>query len=214
MEVVELRLRQILLTQDSSPEPVRQNFEQLVTHVGTSRNSKDVVQLLKRTLLGLRQPEEDHSASQSIHTSVETKGTSSTKSAKLAGEGERNDSGPEIVGGNGPGHTNLTMRKREDFGRVGEGDRTLTRRVESVEQVDEESNQSQVSSRRGRDQETKTRCQQRPAHVGEGEEQKCTTSIGIDRPYSWPGENEVDDTEAPGGEESASDSSSSLGEDT
>ena len=48
--------------------------------------------------------------------------------------------------------------------------------------------------------------QKRPAHIGECEEEECTTAESVNSPYSWPSEEEVDQAEAPRCKESLSDS--------
>ena len=52
-----------------------------------------------------------------------------------------------------------------------------------------------------------------PAHVWEGEEQQCSAPESIDSPYRRPGEDEVDQTEAPGREKCFSNASTSVAED-
>ena len=52
-----------------------------------------------------------------------------------------------------------------------------------------------------RDDEAQAGCEQGPGHVGEGKEEEGATAPGIDRPDSGPGEDEIHQTEAEGGEE-------------
>ena len=47
-----------------------------------------------------------------------------------------------------------------------------------------------------------TRRQQRPEHIWEREQKQPTPAEGVDRPHSWPGEEEVDEAEAERGEQS------------
>ena len=63
------------------------------------------------------------------------------------------------------------------------------------------------------DDEAETGGQEGPGHVGEGEEEQSAAAPGVDRPDGGPGEDEVDETEAEGGEEGVQVGGSSLGED-
>lgn len=105
-----------------------------------------------------------------------------------------------------------TVRKRKDLGRVGEGHRTLTGRVERGEQEDEESNGGQVGSA-WRDVKAECRGKQSPSHLWKGEEQQSSTAPSVDGPDGGEGEEEIDQTEPPGGKQSALIRSSRLHED-
>ena len=80
------------------------------------------------------------------------------------------------------------MREGEDLSGVGEWHGTFTWRVEGSEQEDEESNESGVSGARLRDVEAESGSQEGPGHLGESEEEKGSSSIGIDSSDGRPGE--------------------------
>ena len=82
------------------------------------------------------------------------------------------------------------MREWEYLCGVRERNRTFTRRVARVKEVDEKGNRSQLDSFTS-DPETESCTQESPAHVREGEKQQCSSAIGIDRPHSRPGKNEI-----------------------
>ncbi len=50
----------ILLTEDIALDPPREDLEHLVSHMLACGDSKDVIEFFKGTLLGLRDPDEDH----------------------------------------------------------------------------------------------------------------------------------------------------------
>ena len=52
-----------------------------------------------------------------------------------------------------------------------------------------------------RDDEAQSRCEERPGHVGEGEEQEGASAPGVDCPDCGPGEDEIYEPEAEGGEQ-------------
>lgn len=56
-----------------------------------------------------------------------------------------------------------------------------------------------MSASGARDERAETRGEQRPRHLGEGEEQEGAASKGVDGPDGGPGEDEVDHAEAEGG---------------
>ena len=58
VELVQDRFRKTLLAKDIRLEPPRQVLADLVSHMSARRNGEDVVELFKRTLLGLWQPQE------------------------------------------------------------------------------------------------------------------------------------------------------------
>jgi len=87
----------------------------------------------------------------------------------------------------------LPLDQREDFGRVHEGDRTFTDRVEDCEYVDEKRHQS-GSGGGVLDEKAHSSSEKRPAHlksalghskgvafthVGEGEEQETSATVGV-----------------------------------
>lgn len=51
------------------------------------------------------------------------------------------------------------------------------------------------------DQEAQPCSQERPCHLREGKEEQAASSVGVDGPDCRPGEDEVDDTEAEGGDQ-------------
>ena len=80
------------------------------------------------------------------------------------------------------------MRKGEDLGGVSERNGSFTWRVEGSKQEDEEGDETNVSGARLRDVEAESGSQEGPGHLGESEQEKGPSSIGIDRSNSRPGE--------------------------
>jgi hypothetical protein len=91
-------------------------------------------------------PEEDHDESYNVETGVHAKGAEWSRLRKQKGEGNAKDGGPAQACRDGKGHAHLTVRQRIDLGRVGEGHRTFTWRVEGAEQVNEQANQRRPDS--------------------------------------------------------------------
>ena len=65
------RLQHDIAAHDVLVEEPRQRLGDLVVHVSACGHSEDVVQLLERALLRLRNPEEDHHKRDDIKTSIE-----------------------------------------------------------------------------------------------------------------------------------------------
>ena len=92
-------------------------------------------------------------------------------------------------------HSLLSLSEREDLSRVGEGNGTLSRRVDSGEEEDEEGNDSDLhrSSDDGIlrliwDEEGQTRSEDGESHTGEGNEKQRSSSKAIDGEDGWNGE--------------------------
>lgn len=84
------------------------------------------------------------------------------------------------------------MRLWKDFGRVSEWHRALSWRVERIEEVDEEGNETKVCLVVLRDPETKTSCKKGPAHLWKCEKQETPTTEFINAPNGRPGKDEID----------------------
>lgn len=93
------------------------------------------------------------------------------------------------------------MRERKHLGRVRERYRPFTRGVEGVEQEDEECDQAEMSIAAFWYPKAHACGQERPKHLREGEDEEAAASKGVDCPDGRPGEHEIDEAEAPGGEE-------------
>ena len=93
------------------------------------------------------------------------------------------------------------MRQREHLGGISEGHGSLAGGIKRREHEDEQGDHAQVRAAVVGDVEAKPRGQQRPRHVGEGEEKQGASAVGVDGPDGGPGEDEVDEAEAPGREQ-------------
>lgn len=124
--LVKRRAGSILVLEDIALEPPRKNRTKLVFGVCARGNAEDLVQLLETLLLGLGHEAVDESQRHQVHGGVESESTSRGHGAEHAGEGQAEDGTPEVVCGDGPGHADFSVGEREDFGRVHEGDGTLT----------------------------------------------------------------------------------------
>lgn len=189
---VEFGANCILALEDVSPDPPWKHLGKLVFGVCTGGHRKDVVQLLQRALFGLREEEEDHDKGEEVKPRIEAKCALRLESPKHIRERERQDGCPKVVGRDGPSHSDFTVRERKYLCRVGERDWALTGRIERVEEVDEEGYQPEMCFAALRYPETEAGCKKGPAHLWEGEYQQAASSEGIDRPDSWPSEEEVD----------------------
>lgn len=89
------------------------------------------------------------------------------------------------------------MRERKHLGRVRERDGSFAGGIEGVEQEDEECDHAKVRPAAGWYIETHASGQERPKHLGEGEDEQAAASEGVNRPDGRPGEDEVDEAEAP-----------------
>ena len=165
------------------------------------RHGEDVVQLLERALLRLGHAEEDHHQRGQVERGVEDEGAERGEGAQQARERDGEHGRPEEAGRHRPGHADLAVREREHFRRVGEGHGALARRVEGCEEEDEKGDQAEVRAVVLRDEEAEARGQERPGHLREGEEEQGAPAVGIDCPDGGPGEDEVDEAEAEGGEQ-------------
>jgi len=93
------------------------------------------------------------------------------------------------------------MAQREHLRTVRKWHRTFTRRIEGCKQINEQSHDTQMRGTFFGDVEGEASSQQRPGHVGKSEEQQRAAAEGVDGPDGWPCEDEVDETEAEGGDE-------------
>ena len=170
--------------------------------MSSGRDTKYVVQLFECALLGLVQEEEDHPEGNEVHGCVETECTLDSEGFKLSREGNGDHGGPEVIGCYCPGHTYFTMRQREDFCGVSEGDWTFTRRVEGVVDVDEESHHTEMGATALRDPVAHPRQEKTPTHVRERKQEQGSTAECINGPNGREGEDEIDKTKAERREES------------
>jgi len=146
LKVIQLLTSSILFPQNISLEPPRKSLRELIFGVCSGGYSKDVIQFFESSLFSLWQEQEDKKQGNDIHPSIKSECTLDAESSKLAREGDGDDGGPEIVCGDGPGHSYLTMGEGEDFCRVGEGDGSFTGRIECVVDVDEEGHEAEMCS--------------------------------------------------------------------
>lgn len=143
IEMVQIRARLVFLPQDPAAEPPGQHRLPLIAGVSLGRHREYVVQLFECPLFGLGYEQEDEEERYEVQSCIEPERTRRGHGAQHARESERQHRGPEVVGGDGPCHSDLTMREGEDFGAVHEWDRSFTGTVEGCEEVDEQCHQSE-----------------------------------------------------------------------
>jgi len=119
---------------------------------------------------------------------IEAEGTGRGEGGQQPREGQRKDGSPEQVGRDSKGHTDLPVREGEDLSGVGEGYGTFARRVEGSEQENEEGDETNVGGARRWNVETESGSQEGPGHLGESEQEKGSSSIGVDGSDGRPGE--------------------------
>lgn len=124
-----------------------------------------IVELLKSPLLSLWNPEEDHDESEDVESSIQAESAKNAESLQDGGKRDRQDTGPEQAGRDGPCHADLTMRQRKDFGGVGKRHRALTGRVEGAENVDEQGDEAEMNVACARNQGTQTGGKEGPGHL-------------------------------------------------
>ena len=83
-----------------------------------------------------------------------------------------------------------SMTQRKHLSRVRKRHRSFTRRVEGVEEVDEQRDEPEVGAAALGDPEAEACRHQGPAHVGEGEEEEGAAAEGVDCPDGGPGAGE------------------------
>ena len=144
IEMIQRLQPRLLIEENIPPHPIRQRLRKLVLHMRPGGHGEDVIQLLERPLLRLGHPEENHHQRGQVQAGVKAERAEGVEGAEQAREGDGEHGGPEEARCHGPGHADLAVREREDFRRVGEGDRTLAGRVEGCEEEDEERDEAQV----------------------------------------------------------------------
>lgn len=102
-------------------------------------DGKDVVQLFKCPLLGLRDKQEDHDKRNNVEASIKAEGPYDAESDEHLRERDTKNSGPTQTGSNSPTHPDFTVGEREDFGRIGKRYWTFSRRIEGCKDIDEKS---------------------------------------------------------------------------
>ena len=126
--------------QNPAAEPLWKRLGELVAHVGSSWDSKDVVEFFEGALLCVWHPEEDHDQHNDISSSIEAKDTCGTHGIEHELKEHHQDTGPERhVATAQPIPTSRWERgKRKDLSGVRKRD---TRRAEHGEDVDEHRHQ-------------------------------------------------------------------------
>lgn len=190
----------VLALQDPPFEPVWKCLGELIMHVRARRDGKDIVEFLEGPLLGFRHPEEDHDEGGDVEESVEAEGALRLKGRQHLREGDGQGRGPEQTGRHRPTHADLTVRQGEYLGRIRERYGTFAGRVERREDEDEKGDESEVSTTVFGDPEAEAGSEERPCHIGEGEEQERPASVGVNGPHRGPSKNEIHETKAPGSE--------------
>ena len=174
----------VLVEEDRPLDPMWQRLRHMVAHMLPGRHGKHVIQLLERALLRLRDPEEYHNERKDIKTAVEAKRTRRCESVEDARPGEAEDGGPEEAGGDGPGHADFAVGEWKDFRRVGEGDWALAGGVKGGEEHDEEGDDAEMGGLVRGDVEREAGCEERPRHLGEGEEEEGAPAEGVNGPVN------------------------------
>lgn len=119
-------------------------------------------------------------------------------------------------GGGSKGHSDVADVKRICLCRVGEGNWTLTGRVEDRKHVDTECNTSNSrggSSLSGINPETEPGKEEANGHTRESGKQEVSATKGIDGVDGGQGEEEVDNSEAKGGQKSVQMTEAGVDED-
>jgi hypothetical protein len=185
-ELVQLGARLLRGPDDVSLKPPWSSFRSLELHVRSGGHGKHIIEFFERSLLekcqhmvtiilaaltyfGFGKPEPDHEECNSVQSSVESEGTLRFHGLEHSRKSKGEDGCPEVVRRHSPGHADFSVRKWEHLCGVGERHRAFARRVKYVEKVDEESDQPKVRVAALGNPETKSRRQQGPAHVWEGE---------------------------------------------
>lgn len=86
LEVVQRLLLGVALPEDVALEPVGESNLELVAGELADGKGKDPVEFLEGSLLGLRDPEEDHDEGDDVETSIETESTDDAELVEQEGE--------------------------------------------------------------------------------------------------------------------------------
>lgn len=170
VEVVELWFDESLAAQHVLLEPIWRNLGDLVVLVRARGHGEDIVQFFEGSLFRLGEPQKDHDKGNRVQSGVESKRPLWRHGLEHSRECQGQYRGPEVVGRHCPRHAYLTVGQREDFCRIRKGHRAFSRRVEDVEEVDEQRDETQMSVTALWDPEAEPSCQKCPTHVGKGEE--------------------------------------------
>lgn len=190
----------LLVPENVALDEPRQPGAGLVPPEATQGHGKDVVEFFERALLGLRHEEEDHDQGAHVEARVEAECARRGQGRQHAREGDGQNSGPEEARRHGPAHADFSVRQGEDFGRVRERHGSLAGGVEGREDVDEQGDEGEVGGVFFGDVETESAGEQRPSHLGEGEQQERPTAKGVDSEERRPGKHEVNQTESERGQ--------------
>jgi len=145
LEMVEWLESGTLVEEDPALDEVWERLGDLVAHVGAGGDGEDVVEFLKRALLGLGNPEEDHDEGDDVGAGVEAKDAGGSHSREHEWQEEGQHASPKQTGGDGPAHADFTVGQGEDFSRVGEGNGSFSWGVEHRKDIDERRNKTQMS---------------------------------------------------------------------
>jgi len=187
----------VLVAEKVSLEEVRKSLLDLVRGKLARGNGKDLVELLKGTLLSFRKQEEDHDEGNDVETGVEAERSGRGHRGQHSRERDGKDSGPEQTRRYSPSHAHLSVGKREDLGRVRERNGSLADRVERGKEEDEESNAPNPRrAGRLRNEERQTGSKQAPRHLRERRQHERPSAKRVDRDEGREGKQEVDRAKA------------------
>lgn len=109
LEMVQRLAPSVLALQNPPVKPVRKGLGELIVHVRTGRDGEDVIKLLERPLLRLRNPEENHDKGGDVEEGVEAKSALRLEGRNHLREGDGKSRGPEQTGRHRPAHADLTV---------------------------------------------------------------------------------------------------------
>ena len=103
----------------------------------------------------------------------------------------------------GKRHPLSTNVQRVRLSRIGERNRAFSRRVDDSEEINTESNTSDLYLRRAGNPKTESSEEQAKRHKRKSSQKQISPAESVDSVNCWDGEKEVDNTEAHGGTKSA-----------
>lgn len=169
----------------------------------TVADTKDVVELLKSKVLGLREEEVAEYKTKNIPGAIPAESACIAKTSSQSGPGETDDEVEAPRDGSTRGHADVTDMKRERFCAVGEGHGSETGGIDSHEEVKTcgDAGNTRFSVRLG-NVEHSTCEEETSSHKWKGYQEQVSSTKGINGVDSRNGEQEVDDTTAHRNQES------------
>lgn len=189
----DLGLDSVLVEQHPAVEEVR-DLAQTVPSMGPQGYAEYGVELLQRTLLGLRNEEQNGEEADNVPGRVPAKGTLWLEGVKQGRPGDGQDKVEEPSGGRCQRHADGADVQRVCFGRIGERNGALARRIDDAKEVGSQGDAGNVRCRLGGNPEAEAGEEHGKSHERECGQEKVPATKGVDGVETWKSKEPVDDT--------------------